>query len=65
MREVYETAFRALREADADPAVSWLMFVHGSSTLRSKEATPYIIRKTSIQHRNVFVAALRKQEYNH
>jgi hypothetical protein len=64
---------KILKSAQQDD-VSWVLFIHGSSTsrqgnttyrsvirgvMRSKDATPYIIRKECIQHPSVFVAAIR------
>jgi hypothetical protein len=55
----------------------WVLFTHGWSTsrpgattfrsvvrgvMRSKESTPYIIRKKCIQHESVFLAAIRLSE---
>jgi hypothetical protein len=73
MDRAYHEALESLKEAQAD-GVPWVMFRHGSSTsrrgaityrsqirklMRSKETTPYIIRRECIQHSSVFVAAIR------
>src|SRR5262245_29336339 len=62
----------ALKDA-YERGVKWVLFTHGASTsrpfkmtarsvvrgvMRSKAATPYIIRRECIQHRTVFVAAI-------
>jgi hypothetical protein len=73
MGNVWERAFEALRGAHEQGA-KYVLFTHGSSTsrlgkttarsqvrglMRSKEATPYILRSKCIQHDTVFVAAIR------
>ena len=73
MEEVYETALACLKSAQAK-GVQHVIFTHGSSTsrpgnttsrsqirklMRSKEATPFIVRSECIQHPSVFVAAIR------
>ena len=73
MDETFKGALEILKHAQED-GHTYVMFRHGSSTsrwgatthrsqirklMRSKEATPYIIRKDCIQHRSVFVAAIR------
>jgi hypothetical protein len=75
MAETYKGALEILKQAHKD-GVTYVMFRHGSSTprrgatthrsqirrlMRSKEATPYVIRKECIQHRSVFVAAIRSK----
>jgi hypothetical protein len=71
----HEKALRALEKAQAD-GKQYLMLRHGYSTsgrgkrsaasvvrnlMRSKEATPYIIRSKCLEHLSVFVAAIRPQ----
>lgn len=66
-------AFEALASA-YEEGKKFILFKHGSSTsyngkstsrsvvrglMRSKEATPFIIRSQCIQHDSVFVAAIR------
>ncbi len=73
MAEVWDTALEALKEAQ-QKGIRYVLFRHGHSTsrpgkstarsevrslMRSKEATPYIIRRECIQHESVFVAAIR------
>jgi hypothetical protein len=73
MAAVRERALSGLIEAQAN-GFSYLLFKHGWSTshrgkttsrsqvrslMRSKEATPFIIRSRCIQHYSVFVAAIR------
>ena len=73
MDEAYTGALEILKQAQRD-GNSYVMFRHGWSTsrpgattyrpqirklMRSKEATPYIVRKNCIQHWSVFVAAIR------
>ncbi len=74
MAEVRHKALEALKEAQRE-GIRYVIFRHGWSTsrpgkttarsevrslMRSKEATPYIIRKECIQHEEaVFVAVLR------
>jgi hypothetical protein len=74
MDAIRERAFEAIKKAQAD-GVKWVLFTHGWSTsvgwkqttarsqvrglMRSKEATPYIVRSECIQHESVFVAAIR------
>ena len=73
MAGVRETALEALAEAQ-QRGCQWLLLTHGASTsrpgqttarseirglMRSKEATPYVVKAQSIQHRSVFVAAIR------
>lgn len=73
MAEVRHKALEALKEAQRE-GVRYVIFKHGWSTsrpgkttarsevrslMRSKEATPYIIRKECIQHEAVFVAVIR------
>jgi hypothetical protein len=77
MSEVEETVLAALRRA-FERGRPYLMFRHGWSTsrqgqmtarsvvrrvMRSKEATPYIVRRECIQHYSVFVAKI-KQRHN-
>jgi len=73
MGDVYERTLSALVQAQKE-GKSFVMFRHGASTsgpgrttsrsmvrnfMRSKEATPYILRAKSIQHPTVFIAAVR------
>lgn len=79
MGNVYHDSLEALRRAHAI-GLSYALFVHGHSTsrpgkttarsivrglMRSPEATPYIVRKDCIQHRTVFVAALKPNRASH
>lgn len=73
---VYSDALAAVKQAYREGR-SFVFFRHGSSTshgwkqmtarsmvrraMRSKDATPYILRNQSIQHNTVFVAAIRPQ----
>lgn len=73
MQAVRDSALRALVNAQAD-GKRYVMFTHGGSTsgvgkttsrsqvrklMRSKEATPYIVRRDCIEQDTVFVAAIR------
>ena len=73
MDAVYIRSLNALINAQKN-GKEYVLFTHGSSTsrigattsrsqvrklMRSKDATPYIIRKNSIQHPTVFVAAIK------
>ena len=73
MRAVRDTALHVLRKAQAEGR-QYVLFTHGRSTshpgattarsevrklMRSKEATPFIVRAKCIQHRSVFLAAIR------
>lgn len=73
MSKVRECAFQSLVEAQRDGNL-YVLFTHGHSTsrlgattarsvvrglMRSKFATPYIVRSECIQHDSVFVAAIR------
>lgn len=73
MKFVKDSALAALMKAQEE-GYKYVLFRHGHSTshrgattsrsqvrsvMRSKEATPYIIRKECIQHYSVFVAAIR------
>lgn len=73
MHEVYLVALESIQDAHAK-GLSYVLMTHGSSTsrsgketarsvirglMRSKEATPYIVRSRSIQHKSCFVAAIR------
>jgi hypothetical protein len=76
MGQVRELVERELRKAHAE-GVPWLMFLHGHSTslgwqdttsrsivrrlMRSKAATPMIVRSKCIQHESVFLVRLRRQ----
>ena len=73
MSQVEGTTWESLEKAQKD-SNKYVIFTHGCSTshngkktarsvvrsiMRSKKATPYIIRKECIQHERVFVAAIR------
>ena len=73
MEWVYEMTLNAIEQAQKEKK-DFVIFTHGCSTsrrgkttsrsqvrtlMRSKDATPYIIRKECIQHYSVFVAAIR------
>jgi len=73
MAAVYSDALEALKNAQLNK-LDYVVFTHGWSTsrpgtitsrshvrklMRSREATPYIIRRNCIQHHSVFVAAIR------
>lgn len=75
MGEVQDTALDALKRAHEN-GTRRIIFTHGSSTsrlgkrtarsvvrglMRSKEATPYIVRRKCYQHDTVFVAAIRSR----
>ena len=77
MAEVQEKALKALQEAQEE-GMRTVLFTHGRSTsrpgeitarsqvrglMRSKEATPYIIKKDCIQHESVFVAFIRPKKH--
>lgn len=76
MAAVRARALSALCEAQ-ESGLQFVLFTHGRSTsrrgkttarsqvrglMRSKDATPYIIRSKCIQHPSVFVAAIRPAE---
>ena len=73
MKEVRDSALHWLMKAQVD-GKKYVLFTHGWSTsrigkttarsqvrslMRSKEATPFLIRSECIQHSSVFVAAVR------
>jgi hypothetical protein len=73
MADVERRVEESLRKAQENGR-PYLMFVHGHSTsrpgqltarsvvrkfMRSKEATPFIVKAHSIQHRTVFIAKIR------
>lgn len=73
MQAVFDRTLQALRKAQEE-GKSYVLFTHGHSTshrgkatsrsqvrkvMRSKDATPFIIRRECIQHRSVFVAAIK------
>ena len=73
MAEVSTTVRRSLAKAQ-ELGLQYVLFTHGSSTsrpfattarsmvrgfMRSKDATPYIVRRRCIQHYSCFVAAIR------
>ncbi len=74
MADVEALALDSLKKAH-ERGLGYVIFTHGHSTsrrgqestrsrvraaMRSKEATPYIFRRNSIQHYSVFVAAIRE-----
>jgi hypothetical protein len=73
MEKARSLSLAAIKRAQKE-GIPWVLFTHGHSTsrigattyrsvvrglMRSKDATPYIIRKNCIQHYSVFVAAIR------
>jgi hypothetical protein len=75
MDDVYEISLNAIKNAQEE-GLEFVLFTHGWSTsrrgktttrsqvrslMRSKAATPYIVRKDCIQHQSVFVAAIKKK----
>jgi hypothetical protein len=73
MEQVVTVTLQALQDAQKN-GKQYLLLTHGSSTsgsgrisarsqirklMRSKEATPFIVRNRCIQHDSVFVAAIR------
>ncbi|MFA5780501.1 MAG: hypothetical protein WC947_10245 [Elusimicrobiota bacterium] len=73
MAQVYTDILEFLKDA-YQKGLRYVIFTHGSSTsrqgkttarsqvrrlMRSRDATPYIIRNKCIQHESVFVAAVR------
>lgn len=78
MAEVWSKALAAIIHAQ-EKGMEHVIFTHGHSTsrigkttsrsqvrklMRSKEATPYIIRSKCIQHSSVFVAAIKPSPKN-
>jgi hypothetical protein len=78
MEEIREDALKILASAQNE-GKKYVIFCHGHSTskigktttrsvirsvMRSKEATPYIIRSKCVQHYSVFVAAI-KPKFEH
>jgi len=76
MDDVYTGALKIIKQAQ-DEGKDYVIFTHGHSTsrigittsrsqirklMRDKSVTPYIVRKQSIQHDSVFVAAIKKIE---
>jgi len=74
MDETYRLVLDRLRKASEGGKTMFLLVTHGCSTsrpgkttsrsqvrklMRSPDATPYIVRKECIEHRSVFVAAIR------
>ena len=70
---VYENTLDALKKAQ-DEGIQYVIFTHGHSTsrpgqttarsvvrsiMRSKESTPYIVKKSSIQHYSVFASKIK------
>jgi len=75
MQSIWDDTLSAVKAAQAQ-GKKYVLLKHGWSTshvgkttsrsqirkfMRSKEATPYIIRRDCIQHDSVFVAAIRTQ----
>ena len=73
MQAVWNRALQALAEAQAN-GIRYVLFTHGGSTsgigkttarsqvrklMRSKEATPYLLRRDCIEQDSVFIAAIR------
>lgn len=73
MQDAYDLTLQALKDAVEESQDS-LLVVHGKSTsgigrrssrsvvralMRSKEATPYIVRTKSLEHETAFLACLR------
>lgn len=73
MGEVWDLSFQKFKDA-YDQEVKFVLYTHGWRTsrqgkttarsvvrklMRSKEATPYIDRARCIQHKSVFVAAIK------
>jgi len=73
MSDVHDKALEALKAAQQQ-GHAHVLFTHGSSTsrigkttarsvvrnlMKSKDATPYIVRGNCIQHESVFLAAIR------
>src|SRR6056297_2347014 len=73
MDEARRRSLIAIMEA-YEKGIPWVLFTHGWSTsrigkttsrsvvrglMRSKDATPFIVRKNCIQHDSVFLAAIR------
>lgn len=76
MDSVWDNVLTGLKQAQQN-GMKYVLFTHGSSTsrmgattarsqvrklMRSKEATPYIIRRECIQNESVFVASIRQLE---
>lgn len=73
MTRVHAIVMQALKDAQAE-GVDYVMFIHGYSSsepiigsarsivrsiMSSREATPFINKKKSIQHSSVFIAAIK------
>ena len=73
MGEVHQAIANAVRTAQQN-GDNWLLITHGASTsrpgrmtarsvvlgfMRSREATPYVVRKYCVQHESVFLAKIR------
>jgi hypothetical protein len=73
MEWAYDCALSVLKQAQSN-GKKYVMFIHGWSTsrigkttirsqirkcMRSKDATPFLIRKECIQHHTVFIASIR------
>jgi len=71
----HEKTCNALQSA-YEGGFQWVLFLHGHSTsrpgkttarsvvrgiMRSKDATPFIVRRECIQHPSVFLAAIRER----
>ena len=78
MEGAAKRTLNALKQCFEDPEKNYILFTHGWSTsypgsttsrsqvrgvMRSKEATPFIVRKYCIQHDSVFLAALRGRDH--
>ena len=78
MQLVWDDALRCLKVAQEE-GKEFLLLIHGWSTsrigkttsrsqirklMRSKEATPYLVRKNCIEHSSVFVAAIKPKAPN-
>ena len=76
MDQIYAYVLNTLKAAYQGGRVKHLLITHGASTshpgtttsrsqvrklMRSKDATPYIVRKDCIQHGSVFVAAIKSK----
>jgi hypothetical protein len=79
MDMIYNKTIDALQEAFNNPTTCYVLFTHGYSTskigkttarsqvrnvMRSKEATPFILRKNCVRDNSVFVAAIRGRNHD-
>ena len=75
MEGVQDKVLTALQRAQ-ERGIDWVLFTHGNSTsrpgketarsvirnlMRGSQATPYIVRKESIQHESVFLARIKRK----